>query len=147
MRFQLKSPPQAEGDMTPMIDMTFQLICFFMVALNFSEADQDERIRLPSSELARPAEAPFDYPIFVQLTRDNLVLLSGQEVPLSGLKPYMVRESEYLKLNKRSPAEAAVIIRADGEAPMGTVQEVIQVCQECEFETFALRAQEEKKYK
>ena len=75
------------------------------------------------------------------------MLLGGEEVPLSGLKPYMVRESEYLKLNKRSPAEATVIIRADGRAPMGTVQEVIQVCQECAFETFALRAQEDNKYK
>lgn len=37
----------AEGDMTPMIDMTFQLIAFFMVLINFAEGDQDQRIKLP----------------------------------------------------------------------------------------------------
>ena len=29
--------------MTPMIDMTFQLIAFFMFVVNFSEAEQDDR--------------------------------------------------------------------------------------------------------
>ena len=29
----------SEGDMTPMIDMTFQLIAFFMVLLNFADVD------------------------------------------------------------------------------------------------------------
>ena len=42
--------------MTPMIDMTFQLIAFFMVLVNFADADQNARIRLPSSELAKPAD-------------------------------------------------------------------------------------------
>ena len=49
-------PAVVENDMTPMIDVTFQLITFFMFVLNFSEAEQDERIQLPSSQLAKPAE-------------------------------------------------------------------------------------------
>ena len=49
-----------EGDMTPMIDMVFQLIAFFMVLINFTEADQNQRIHLPSSELAKPPDAPLD---------------------------------------------------------------------------------------
>ena len=52
----------AESDMTPMIDMAFQLIAFFMVLINFSEADQNERIHLPSSELAKPPDAPLGHP-------------------------------------------------------------------------------------
>jgi biopolymer transport protein ExbD len=132
--------------MTPMIDMTFQLIAFFMVLLNFSEADQSELVQLPSSELARPPETPFEHPIFVQLTKKGTVVLGGQQVPLSGLKPYMFREREFLRFRNKSPSEATVIIRADANAPVGTVQEVIQVCQEAKFETFALRAAEEVEY-
>ena len=37
-----------EGDMTPMIDMTFQLIAFFMVLINFTQTEQNERIRAPT---------------------------------------------------------------------------------------------------
>ena len=43
-------PSSTEIDMTPMIDMTFQLITFFMVVKNFSEAEQDDRIQLPLAE-------------------------------------------------------------------------------------------------
>ena len=50
----------AEGDLTAMIDMVFQLIIFFMVLINFSQDDQNDKIKLPSSELAKPPEAPFD---------------------------------------------------------------------------------------
>ena len=142
MRFRKHAAPQAEGDLTPMIDMTFQLIAFFMVLINFTEADQNERIKLPTSELAKPPEVPFEYPIFVQLTSEGTVLLAGQEVPLEGLRPYMIREGEFLKLRERSPGDATVVIRADADAPIGTVQEVIQICQDSKFETFALRAEE-----
>ncbi|MCA9167807.1 MAG: biopolymer transporter ExbD [Planctomycetales bacterium] len=143
MRFRHKKQPKIEGDLTPMIDMTFQLIAFFMVLLNFTEADQNEKIQLPKSELAKPPDAPFEHPIFVQLTRVGTVILGGQEVPLTGLKPYMIREGEFLKIRDKSPADATVIIRADASAPVGTVQEVIQICQESQFETFALRAEED----
>jgi biopolymer transport protein ExbD len=129
-------------DMTPMIDMAFQLIAFFMVLLNFAGADQNERIQLPISELAKPPEAPMEHPIFIQLTKSGTVILGGQEVPLSGLRPYMIREGEFLRFRKKSPRDASVIIRADANAATGSVQEVIQVCQESKFETFALRAAE-----
>ena len=42
-----------EGDLTPMIDMTFQLIAFFMVLINFTQSEQNERVQLPLSELAK----------------------------------------------------------------------------------------------
>ena len=39
--------------------------------------------------------------------------------------------------------DATVIIRADRNAQTGRVQELIQVCQENDFEKFALRAKED----
>ena len=143
MRFNRHLPERAEGDLTPMIDMTFQLIAFFMVLINFTEADQNEQIQLPASELAKPPEAPFEHPVYVQLTRDGWVILSGQKVPLEGLKPYMIRESEFLRLRKKTPSDATIVVRADKAAPVGVVQEVIQICQETKFDTFVLRAEEQ----
>ena len=55
-------------DMTPMIDVTFQLIAFFMFVLNFSEVDQDQRINLPLSELATTAGVAYEEPLTIQLT-------------------------------------------------------------------------------
>ena len=36
-----------EIDMTPMIDIVFQLITFFMVINNFDQNEADERVSLP----------------------------------------------------------------------------------------------------
>ncbi|HEX4148679.1 MAG TPA: biopolymer transporter ExbD [Pirellulales bacterium] len=134
----------AEADMTPMIDMTFQLIAFFMVLLNFAEDNQDQRINLPASELAKPPEGPSESPITLQLTKDALVLYDGNEVPVAGMRPYLLREAQVLKRSKKNPADAHVIIRADSATPTGKVQELIQLCQENQFERFTLRARQEK---
>lgn len=75
-------PATVENDMTPMIDVTFQLITFFMFVLNFSEAEQDERIQLPASQLAKPAEGVLETPITMQLTATGGVLYAGEVVPV-----------------------------------------------------------------
>src|SRR5690606_26487899 len=87
----------AEGDLTPMIDMTFQLIAFFMVLINFTEADQNELIKLPQSELAVPPDGPLEAPLTLQLTERGTVLFLGDEVPVEGLSPLLRREREVLE--------------------------------------------------
>ena len=59
-------PAKTDIDMTPMIDMTFQLITFFVFTLNFSQAVQDDRVQLPLSQLAQPAEGAAEDPITLQ---------------------------------------------------------------------------------
>lgn len=143
MRYQVKHGAKfAEGDMTPMIDMTFLLIAFFMVLINFTEADQNERIRLPSSELAKPPETPFQLPITLQLTKEGTVLFIGEEVPVADLKSPLRWEREVLG---DSAADATIIIRADADAKTGKVQELMKICQDTGFEKFALRAKQEEK--
>lgn len=132
-----------EPDMTPMIDMTFQLIAFFMVLLNFGEAEQDARIRLPSSQLAKPPEVAIENALVVQLTGDNQVLFSGELMPIAGLDEKLRREARFITLKGEKPGDATIILRADAESKTGVVQEVIQKCQENGFENFALRAKQE----
>jgi biopolymer transport protein ExbD len=143
MRFPNRASNEPKGDMTPMIDMTFQLIAFFMVLINFSDAEQNERITLPLSSLAKPPDAPVDAPLTLQLTREGTVLFAGDEVPVAGIKPFLLREKEVLTRTDRDPAQATVIIRADADAQTGVVQELIRACQETGFEKFTLRAKQE----
>ncbi len=78
-----------EGDLTPMIDMTFQLIAFFMVLINFSQTETDQQILLPQSVLAKPPDRPFQYPITIQLTEGRQGTLrrpgTGQYEPATAL--------------------------------------------------------------
>lgn len=133
----------AEGDMTPMIDMTFQLIAFFMVLINFAEGDQDQRIKLPSSELAKPPDAPVEAPLILQLTEQGTVLMGGDRVPIADMTRHLRTEKEIITRQEKRPADASVIIRADRGTKTGLVQELIKKCQEQGFEKFSLRAKQE----
>jgi biopolymer transport protein ExbD len=126
--------------MTPMIDMTFQLITFFMFVMNFSEAEQDDRIQLPLSQLAKPVDGPVEKPITLQLTSRGSVIYAGEEVPVADISGYLEREKTVLAEGGKGAAAATVIVRADGSARTGQVQEIIKICQEKGFEKFALRA-------
>lgn len=141
MRFvKPKMPASAEMDMTPMIDVCFQLIAFFMFVLNFSEIDTDQRINLPASELARPPEAPYAQPLTVQMTADDTILFAGDELAASALQSALNREAQIIKAypNKKL-SDVTVVIRADRQAKTGKVQEIIQMCQKAGFDMFALR--------
>jgi biopolymer transport protein ExbD len=134
-------PSRTEIDMTPMIDMTFQLITFFMFVMSFSEAEQDERVQLPMSQLAKPAEGAIERPITLQLTNTGSVIYAGELVAVRDIGAYLEREKSVMLDAGREPNTATVIVRADGRAKTGEVQDVIRICQEKGFERFALRAQ------
>jgi len=134
-------PSNTDIDMTPMIDMTFQLITFFMFVMNFSEAEQDERIQLPSSQLAKPVDGVMETPITLQLTNNGSVIYAGELVAVRDIGGFLEREKSVMLDAGREPSAATVIVRADGRAKTGEVQEIIRLCQEKGFERFALRAQ------
>ena len=136
-------PATTEIDMTPMIDMTFQLITFFMLTLNFSQAEQDERVQLPTSQLAKPAEGPSIDPITLQLMSDGNVIYAGEPIPVGDIGGYLENEKRVMISAGKEPNAATVIVRADGRAKTGEVQDLIKVCQEKGFERFVLRAEYE----
>jgi biopolymer transport protein ExbD len=143
MRISRPKLQTAEMDMTPMIDVTFQLIAFFMFVLNFSDVDTDQRINLPLSELAKPPDAPYVEPLTVQMTREDTVLFAGDEMSLTGLQSALNTEAQIIRAHPtKKTSDVTVIIRADKQIRAGRVQEVIEMCQKAEFDTFALRGQQ-----
>lgn len=147
MRFRRESAGFLEPDLTPMIDMTFQLIAFFMVLLNFSQSERIEEIVLPTSVLAKPPVRPLQYPITIHLKVDGGVFYAGNELNnINRLRPYLANERVVLKGRDQPLSDATVVIRAHRLAKAGVVQKLIQICQDEQFEVFALRAEEDVGY-
>ena len=152
MRFQKRT--DAEGirpDMTPMIDIVFQLMAFFMLVINISKTEQDELIRLPASELAKPPKAAPQSPITLQLTGEGIVVFGGErsegQDPLLWLRPRLLRERQIIDHTPgRKVADATIIIRADRSAKTGDVQRLMELCQDpaIRFQKFKLRARQER---
>jgi biopolymer transport protein ExbD len=117
------------------------LITFFMFVMNFSEAEQDDRVQLPLSQLAKPVEGAMDTPITLQLTSDGSIIYAGELVAVPDIGVHLEREKAVMLDAGKEPNSATVIVRADGRSKTGDVQEIIRRCQEKGFEKFALRAQ------
>lgn len=145
MKIKSKNKPMAEGDMTPMIDMVFQLIAFFMVLINFSEVEQDQRVRLPLSELAKPPETSYEKPITLQMTKEQKVLINAQsdDLTIDEAAVQLRREAQIIRAGDVPIEQVTVIVRADKEVPAGKVQDLIKVAQDAGFEDYALRGQQE----
>ena len=133
-----------EGDLTPMIDVTFQLIAFFMLLINFSEVDRAEEIMLPSSILAKPPETRPDYQVILNLNPDGTVKFQGLEVEkIEFLSSILEREIASAKREGVSTDQIAVIIRSHQDTPTGVVQKLIKQCQRLELVSFKFRVNEQ----
>jgi len=56
MAVSLSQEIKAEPNLTPILDMVFQLITFFMLVINFKTAEMDLSLKLPVVGSARPVE-------------------------------------------------------------------------------------------
>jgi biopolymer transport protein ExbD len=144
MRFASRLPKGAEPDMTPMIDIVFQLLAFFMFTINLSTTETDQRVTLPSSELAKPPDAPYDHPLTIHLTEDGQYIYAGAaHSDLAALRSALLREKQIIeRFAVEKLEDVTIVIRADEDASTGQVQEIIQLCQELQFERFALRGKQ-----
>ena len=144
MKVKSKKVDLAEGDLTPMIDMAFQLIAFFMVLINFAQTESNDRVKLPSSQLVKPPEAPLEFPIILHVAQDGEIILGGDGFTPETLRIGLRREIAVIKAENKSVKDANVVIRAHKDTAAGDVQEVIRVCQEQQLENFALRVKEDR---
>jgi biopolymer transport protein ExbD len=148
-----KESPEAEVDMTPMIDIVFQLIAFFMVITNFEQTQADERVKLPRDALAKPPEVKVEHQLVL-----NVGFYRNMEGEKTDAQPWLFnfvdgdpilplsagaqlkKEATLFKNKEIDPTDVTVKVRADSEVQTGIVQELIKLCQDAGFETFAMSA-------
>lgn len=140
-------------DMTPMIDIVFQLIAFFMVITNFEQQQADERVTLPKDQLAKPPEVKRENSFTInygfeknkegEVVDPTPYLFFGDEkVQIEDAAVKLRQESQFYATIGTDLADVTVEIRADSGVSSGLVQKLIQMCQEegIEFQRFALKA-------
>ncbi len=143
MRFnKSKNTEIMEGDLTPMIDMTFQLIAFFMIIMNFSKIDRAEEILLPQAVMAIPPDTIPDYQVILNLDENGTVKFAGTTYPITGLESVLKRQIDAAQREKVAPEKIATIIRAHENVRTGLVQDLIKTCQDSKLENFTLRVKE-----
>ena len=134
-----------EPNLTPMLDMVFQLVTFFMLVVNFKGASLDQSLTLPVMGSARPLEWKGEHePLILNVDLEGRVKVNG--VPFAAEK-YVSSEARELKDKLRAAGEKTdgelpvpVILRADKGVRFHLMNHVIKVCQEQGYRQFSLSA-------
>jgi len=125
-----------------MIDVVFLLIVFFTLVINFAAADQNERIKLPISELAQPPEMQPTEPLVLHILADGNIIYNGMEYTLHGLHDPLDHRLRFLRHLNVPLETVTVIIRADAMSGSGQVLDVLELCQSTGLTRFVLRTKQ-----
>jgi biopolymer transport protein ExbD len=112
---------RAELNLTPMIDVVFLLIIFFMVATKFAEIERDLRVNPPSSNHAQPITGT-PRELIVNVTQTGQYIVNGVEYPPADLEKLLARAAG------ENP-DQAVIVRGDRKVILQEPVNVLSLCE------------------
>ena len=136
----------AQPNLTPILDMVFQLITFFMLVINFKAASLDMSVQLPVIGSALPTESGERDVLVLNVMPNGKLRMYGEERDVETLhraRGAGARQSAgggSSKAGTGSELPTAVIIRADRTTPYHYIHQVIQACQAHGFRNFQYRA-------
>ena len=113
---------EASINMTPMIDVVFQLIIFFLVTSHFARQEAHLPLPLPAADSAK-AIAEDDQPrLVINVTADGTLLFSGRALAPAELQQRL--GERITELGK----DTEVRIRADRSVPYRHIEPVLLAC-------------------
>ncbi len=143
---------RAEPNLTPLLDVVFQLITFFMLVINFTSENYDQRVHLPVAGSARPVEDSQQVSedrLVLNIDKDGHLLVGGQVQPLNEAIATIKHQADLVKLNLRASGlkfdagkglPTTIIFRADKDSVFSSVMSLLNACQTQGFRKFALKA-------
>lgn len=107
-------------NLTPMLDIVFNLIIFFMVGTRFTSVEQSIDVQVPQVSSAGTQSA-VPAKMVVNVRRDGTVVVDQDSLSLDAL-------GERLRVARQSQRKLSVVVRGDGEGAFQYVAGVLAVC-------------------
>jgi biopolymer transport protein ExbD len=111
-----------ELNLTPMIDVLFLLIIFFMVGTKFAELERSVALQVPRvnqlGQLAPPSTRRV-----ISIFRDGSLRMDDRQVTLDDLTQELSAQAQH------SP-QLSVVVRGDAEGPFQHVAAVLAACRQ-----------------
>jgi biopolymer transport protein ExbD len=122
-------------DMTPMLDMVFNLLIFFLVVSHFASKERDLKVVLPEGSEAMPLVAK-PQQIFINIDQEGQYYVSGQKFTVQELARLLAESAV------NHPGQA-VIIRADRRVAWDFVATAMRLCNEAGLRDYSAALAEE----
>ncbi len=124
-----KSSAIGSLSITPLIDVVFLLLIFFLVATRFSEEERQLELNLPSVTEALPA-AVQPNEIVINITEDGKYFISGKFRQVEQVEQILQRA----KAN--NPLTQTVVIRGDKKSNWNAVITAINLCKKAGIQEY-----------
>ncbi|MFV1951457.1 MAG: ExbD/TolR family protein [Nitrospinota bacterium] len=125
MRFRKEDREDFSFDLTPMIDVVFLLLIFFMVSTAFVDFTRRMDIELPESKSSTPVEKIRNY--IIEMGIDKKIYLNGEEVTIGGLEERLKESKTDVQVQK------SAVIKADKGLPYGDVIKVMGIVKDAKI--------------
>jgi biopolymer transport protein ExbD len=136
MAIQIKRSTVAETlSLTPLIDVVFLLLIFFLVTSEFEEEERRLNIVLPSATSASPMTGK-PREIVIDIDAEGQIFLSGQVTNIDELEQLLIVAVA------KNPTNQTAVIRADRDTPFQPVVSVMDVCNRSGVTDYSVTTQE-----
>lgn len=116
----LQEEDEYEVPMTPLIDMVFLLLIFFLVATTFNRMEMDHSVTLPHSESGvKAANVPSR--LVINIRHEGALVVNGSVMSESELRQAV---GDFVSAHPDRPA----VIRADARVAYQAVMRVFGIC-------------------
>lgn len=112
--------PAPTIELTPVIDMVFLLLIFFLVTTTYHQVEREMKIALPEAESAAPISVALR-DLVVNVDDEGNIFVAGRAMTLEELRT-LVTDSIDANPNQK------VTVRGDREASYGNVARVLDIC-------------------
>ena len=114
--------------MTPMIDVVFQLMIFFILVTEVSSAELEVLV-LPKATEAVPDKNPESKRLILNVNKAGEIKFRGKKLSVPELNKFLKLEAS-LKKDPTNPqlSDRAILIRCDIDAEYKHIQTVMQEC-------------------
>lgn len=107
-------------ELTPMIDMVFLLLIFFLVATTFQQEEREMQIALPVASAAGPISASLRE-LIINVDAEGQIIIAGQTYSDDQLKTLVTDSVE-------ANPERKVTVRGDRSTTYANVVRVLDIC-------------------
>ena len=127
---------QPSLNMTPMIDIVFLLVIFFMVGTKFAEMERTIKLEVPRVKNIGALTAVPEKRI-INVYRDGTIVMDEQEYVVDGLEKSLAESvAEYPDLG--------VVIRGDGKSTLQNVATVLTACRQAGISDMGISVRQDK---
>ena len=128
MKFYQPNSKTLKFDLTPLIDVVFQLLIFFMLTTTFINVESGVKVDLPSGDFAAVSEKRN---VVVTITENNVIYLNNHLIDPN----YLI---EKLKDETRDSPNPLVVLEADQNVTHGKVVRVMDLIKKSGIERIAI---------